>query len=65
MLISGTRSKLVAVGKLGIQDQRLDQLGNRLLPLEFRHEQLQQFAILRALRFTRRTLKNPGIQLID
>ena len=55
----------MAVCELGIQDQRLDQLGNRLLPLQFDHEQLEQFAVLDRLRLTRSTLKNPGIQFID
>ena len=49
MLIRGTRSKFVAVGKFGIQDQRLDQLGNRLLLLELDHEQLEQFTVLGTL----------------
>ena len=65
MFIRGTRAKFVAVGKLGVQDQGLDQLGHGLLPPDLGHEQFEQFPVLGPLRFTRRTLQNPGIQLID
>ena len=65
MLVRLALSELVAIGKLGAQDQRLDQLPDGLLPVELGHVEFELFDVFSDLQIRRLALEYLRIQLND